>query len=555
MSVSVGWVLTQPDLAVQLRGGASGIHREIDLVVTTELENPHPWLSGGELVLTTGMRLPGDPARRREYLRALNERGVAGVGFGIGLTHDELPADLATAADEIGIPLFEVPLSTAFAAIVKQVSGRIAELQYDAVLRASRAQPRMTRALIKSGIQAIVRELAGSLGATALVLDPAGAVIGCQPTELDPETLDRARRTVLADAVGAGVHTDPAGASITYQRINVGRRHHGDLVVVSDAPLGHIDQILLGHANSLLALDFEKPARLRAAQHRLNTQALALLLGATTDLTPAWSQLAQAADVHGRIRVLIADCDTDAAVEPVQTALADAIVGAGHPLFLHADKRQLIAVLPAAATTTPPEGQVAAGSAAALTAIARRPTMAASSTTAARSRAAGDIAPAENVAAGGPVIAWLGHEIFGSTGKLVRLGLSGAHPVRELADAVAGARLAASAAERGGVPTEFGSLAGRSLLAVDATREVLAAMARGVLAPLADHDRRHGAELLPSLRAFLEANGHWESAAVATGIHRHTLRKRVTTAAGLLGADLDNARVRAELLLALLAYG
>lgn len=555
MSVSVGWVLTQPDLAVRLRGGASGIHREIDLVVTTELENPYPWLSGGELVLTTGMRLPDDPVRRRDYLSALNERGVAGVGFGIGLTHDELPADLVTAADDIGIPLFEVPLATAFAAIVKQVSGRIAELQYDAVLRASRAQPRMTRALIKSGIQAIVRELAGSLGATALVLDPAGTVIGCQPAELDPETLDRARRAVLADAVGAGVHTDPAGASITYQRINVGRRHHGDLVVVSDAPLGHIDQILLGHANSLLALDFEKPARLRAVQHRLNTQALSLLLGATADLTPAWSQLAQAADVHGRIRVLVADCDTDAAVEPVRTALADAIVGAGHPLFLHSGERQLIAVLPAASTTTPPEGLAGDGSAtAASSTTARAFTAVASSTAAGRSRAAGDIAPAENVT-GGAVVAWLSPEIFGSTGKLVRLGLSGAHPVRELEDAVTGARLAASAAERGGAPMEFGNLAGRSLLAVDATREVLAAMARGVLAPLAEHDRRHGAELLPSLRAYLEANGHWESAAAATGIHRHTLRKRVTTAAGLLGADLDNARVRAELLLALLAYG
>ncbi|MFJ4651692.1 PucR family transcriptional regulator [Nocardia sp. NPDC088792] len=555
MSVSVGWVLTQPDLAVRLRGGAGGIHREIDLVVTTELENPYPWLSGGELVLTTGMRLPDDPARRGDYLRGLNDRGVAGVGFGVGLTHDELPADLVIAADEIGIPLFEVPLSTAFAAIVKQVSGRIAELQYDAVLRASRAQPRMTRALIKSGIQAIVRELAGSLGATALVLDPAGAVIGCQPTELDPGTLDRARRAVLADAVGAGVHTDPAGASITYQRINVGRRHHGDLVVVSAAPLGHIDQILLGHANSLLALDFEKPARLRAVQHRLNTQALSLLLGATTDLTPAWSQLAQAADVHGRIRVLVADCDTDAAVDPVRTALAAAIVGAGHPLFLHADERQLIAVLPAAPTTTRSEGSAADGSAANVAATDGSPTAAGSSKADGNSRTVGNIASAEQAAVGGAPAGWLSPEVFGGTRKLVRLGLSAAHPVRELTDAVTGARLAASAAERGGVPMEFGSLAGRSLLAVDATRDVLAAMARGVLAPLAEHDRTHGAELLPSLRAFLEANGHWESAAAATGIHRHTLRKRVTTAAGLLGADLDNARVRAELLLALLAHG
>lgn len=58
MAVPVSWVLSQPDLAVRLKGGAAGVGREIDLVVTSELESPFRWLSGGELLLTTGMRLP-----------------------------------------------------------------------------------------------------------------------------------------------------------------------------------------------------------------------------------------------------------------------------------------------------------------------------------------------------------------------------------------------------------------------------------------------------------------------------------------------------------------
>ncbi|WP_067713876.1 PucR family transcriptional regulator [Nocardia yamanashiensis] len=497
MPVSIGWVLAQPELAVRLRGGAAGVDREIDLVVTTELERPFPWLSGGELVLTTGMRLPPDAQGRTAYVRGLAECGVSALGFGVGLTHAEVPPDLIAAADEIGIPLIEVPLSTAFAAIVKRVSARSAELQYDAVLRASHAQPRMTRALIKSGAHAIVRELAASLSATVVVLDPAGLVTDCVPAELDPTLLSRVRGAV-AGGTASGVRTETSGASITHQRIAVGRSHFGDLVVVTAAPLGHVDQILLGHANSLLALDFEKPARLRAAQHRLNAHALGLLLGADTDPEPAWDQLAEAADPRGRIRVLLAACDTDAAAATVRTAFEDAILASGDPLFLHAAGRRVLAVLPAD-TEIPRE--------------------------------------------------------FSAGVRHVRLGLSAPHAVRELADAVAGARLAASAAERGGAAMEFSAFSGSSLLAFESTREVLGAMARTALTPLIEHDLRHGTDLLGSLRAFLEANGQWESAAVVTGVHRHTLRKRIATAGELLGCDLDNARVRAELLLAILARG
>ncbi|APA96987.1 PucR family transcriptional regulator [Nocardia seriolae] len=496
MPVSIGWVVARPELGLRLRGGSAGLRREIDLVVTTELESPFRWLSGGELVLTTGMRLPSDAAGRAEYMRGLWRCGVAGLGFGIGLTHDAMLPELVTAADELGLPLFEVPLDTAFAAIVKQVSARIAELQYDAVLRAGRAQPRMTRALIRSGSSAIVRELASSLGATVLVLDPVGRVIDCHPAQLAPETLTRVRAALAAGAAGAGVLTDNSGASITHQRIGIGRRHDGDLVVVGDAPLGHVDQVLLGHANSLLALDFEKPDRLHRVQHQLDAQALSLLLGAEVDPSAAWAQLDRAADADGRIKVLVAECDSTDSAGAVNKALAAEVLAAGHPLFLHRDSNQLLIV----------------------------------------------------IAADSPVIDSLRSETFGGTRKLIRMGVSGPHPVRDLAAAVDAARWAASAAEKGGPPADFATL---PLLSFEPARQVLDAMAHTVLAPLLDHDRRHDTALLPSLRAFLEANGQWESAAVTLAIHRHTLRKRIAATAEILDRDLDNARVRAELLLAL----
>jgi PucR family transcriptional regulator, purine catabolism regulatory protein len=144
-------------------------------------------------------------------------------------------------------------------------------------------------------------------------------------------------------------------------------------------------------------------------------------------------------------------------------------------------------------------------------------------------------------------------EVTGQARRALRVGISGAHPLDDLAVAVQHARRAATMAQRGGPPVEFGATAGQALLSDDASRKVLSAVADATLAPLADYDRDQQGGLIVSLRAYLEANGHWETAAAALGVHRHTLRNRIRTAQKLLGCDLDVARVRAELLLALLA--
>jgi purine catabolism regulator len=81
----------------------------------------------------------------------------------------------------------------------------------------------------------------------------------------------------------------------------------------------------------------------------------------------------------------------------------------------------------------------------------------------------------------------------------------------------------------------------------------LEAISRGLLGPLLDYDRRQHGDLLASLRAFLEHNGNWESAARAMAVHRHTLRYRIRRVADLTGRDLESAADRVEFWLAMQA--
>ncbi|WP_426569452.1 helix-turn-helix domain-containing protein [Streptomyces canus] len=72
------------------------------------------------------------------------------------------------------------------------------------------------------------------------------------------------------------------------------------------------------------------------------------------------------------------------------------------------------------------------------------------------------------------------------------------------------------------------------------------AHARALLAPLGENPA-----LADTLRTWLSLHGSWDRTAVALGVHRNTVRQRMTRCAALLGADLDDPDVRMELWFAL----
>ncbi|MEA2313684.1 MAG: hypothetical protein QOI03_376 [Solirubrobacteraceae bacterium] len=79
--------------------------------------------------------------------------------------------------------------------------------------------------------------------------------------------------------------------------------------------------------------------------------------------------------------------------------------------------------------------------------------------------------------------------------------------------------------------------------------DALLSYCRNVLGPLEQGE--YGDELLRSLDAFIEHNGHWEKASGALYCHRHTLRYRIRRIEQLTGRDVSSARDRIEFWLAL----
>ncbi|NUT50692.1 MAG: PucR family transcriptional regulator, partial [Saccharothrix sp.] len=73
------------------------------------------------------------------------------------------------------------------------------------------------------------------------------------------------------------------------------------------------------------------------------------------------------------------------------------------------------------------------------------------------------------------------------------------------------------------------------------------------LGRLIEHDARHGTELLPTLRHYLDAAGNKTIAARRSGLSRQTLYERLHLLERLLDRDLEVGEQRTELHVSLLA--
>ena len=143
----------------------------------SELEDPTPWLSGGELLLTTGMAL-ADAEQQREYVARLARHGLAGLGLGTGFRTRRCPTAMVEAADEHGFPLFEVPYELPFIALTEKAFTHLVNEQYALLRRALAAHERLERIVLsEQGLDGVAGALAALVGGPALVFDGRGEVL------------------------------------------------------------------------------------------------------------------------------------------------------------------------------------------------------------------------------------------------------------------------------------------------------------------------------------------------------------------------------------------
>ncbi len=180
------------ELQLELATGAKAAAAPVRWVHISELQDPTPWLSGGELMLTTGIPLDTEE-KQRAFVSDLAGRNLAGLGFGTGFSHKRLPEALVDEASKRGFPLFEVPYSVPFIAITEKAFTKLVNEQYEVLQRGLAIQRRLERLVLEErGLEEIAATVASAVGGTVAVLDGRGERLG--RARLPPSALGRGDR-------------------------------------------------------------------------------------------------------------------------------------------------------------------------------------------------------------------------------------------------------------------------------------------------------------------------------------------------------------------------
>ncbi|MFJ6390712.1 PucR family transcriptional regulator [Streptomyces sp. NPDC091972] len=510
----------------------------------SELADPVPYMEGGELLLITALKLDAeDPEAMRRYVKRLAGAGVVGLGFAVGVNYDEIPAALVDAAREEGLPLLEVPRRTPFLAISKAVSAAIAADQYRSVTAGFAAQRELTRQALTDGPEGLLAALASQVDGWAALYDASGAVVAAAPEwagrraarlTADVERL-RERPAPASSVVGGTADNDDR---VELHSLGTGRRPRAALAVGTAAAPGTAERYAVHSAIALLTLTTERSRSLHAAEQRIGTAVLRMLLAGEPEHART-----VAGDLYGGLldapfRLVVAETVAASSVRiaadgparvPSAAALAAAAHTNGDPLGTLTEMVESAAARAGESVLAVPEGQrlvvLAADGGAAVTACAEYAVALEAARTREQTGAADEAELVVGVSApAGPIAA--------------------AAAYKQAEQALSVAR------RRGRVYVEHEQLASGSvlpLLADDAVR----AFADGLLRPLYEHDATGRGDLVASLRAWLSRHGQWDAAAADLGVHRHTLRYRMRRVEEILGRSLDDPDVRMELWLAL----
>lgn len=472
----------------------------VSWVATSELDDPRPFLEGGEILLTTGLT-ERTGAGWRELVRRCLAAGVVAIGFGVGLTHDEAPAALVESAREEGLNLFTVPHHVPFIAISRAVAELLEKAERLGIRESLDHQRMLTRIAVSNPGGAAVLEALGTIvDGEAILTNPRGDLLaGTAHGPRNDDLLDRARplvaRLVGSDGRGAASEVT-VSTRLTVHPVGIGDEVDAYLVLSTDGPLTVPLRSAVTTSIALLALDRRRAQAERQADRRLRSGVYSLLIR---------GELAAA-------QALFGDTSPGTGLPPGPAVVVRA---QGDARMIEAALNRLETQVGLADRCLPARVVPTEGSSPPWESLA--------------------IVVDEATAASTDFTSTL-HGLTAGVGPTVA-----ATDLRSSESAALDAL--AFATERRPIVrwSELSEQGVDALLAPSALQAYATELLRGIV------NRADGTELLDTLHAFLLHNGHLGAAARSLGVHRNTMTNRLAAAEATLGRSLLDPQTRADL--------
>ncbi|MFF7213300.1 PucR family transcriptional regulator [Streptomyces sp. NPDC008238] len=306
-------LLALPDLGLRQVAGPSAAGSDVRVlwVHTSEMEDPVPYLLGGELLLTAGVHFAsaeGAEDYLDRYVARTVQAGAAALGFGLAPVHDATPPALLAACDRHGLPLVEVPPQTPFTAVARAVWQAMGEARVRELRHVTEAQQALAAAAARPDpVPSVLRRLAGRLGAWAALIAPDGTEVFAAGTAPDPRARTAAVRLAgvvrpAPDAHAPSSATDThAGTRLSAYALAGGPPSERPALVLATGRPDPGDHAVANVAAVLLSL-LTGP-HLGSAEAGRSAALVRLLLGAAPkDAAPLLGPASHWAVVHARRR-------------------------------------------------------------------------------------------------------------------------------------------------------------------------------------------------------------------------------------------------------------
>jgi len=532
--------------APQVVVAADRLDAPVRWVHVIELAEAAHLLRGGELVLSTGIALPDDPAGLARYVADLASVGVSALAVELGSRYARsLPDALVSAAAGHRLPLIVLRRETHFIEITEAVHARIIDAQLEE-LRASERLHQVFTDLAVSGAPAdeIVRQAAVLSGCPVILENVAHQVLACEPAGKDTARLlaGFAARSRAVAPPGRTGYDHVSGWLVTV----VGARGQdwGRLVMVRDGAPGPRDVTLVERAATTLALG----RLLDHERESLERQAHRTILGAFLG-----HGYASPAEAEARARALGVPVTGRRLLSVVIRLVSPAAPGAagGTVTGLEAHARAL-RVADATAAACREAGWGGGRGIPALVGSLDDTRVGALLALPPRADPDGVLGRLA-----GLLRRRLGEDDVIGAGSVVdsvpdvQRSFLEAEQVAEIA-----ARDGAGSGQHGAAPAFYRlpDLRLRGLLHLLRDDPRVQAFAERELGPLLRHDDASDGQLIATLTAYLEAGGNKAEAAKRAHLARPTLYERLRRIERVLGVSLDTAESRTSLHVAMLAH-
>lgn len=257
MLPTVAEVLALPSVAAgrpRTLASPAALHRPVRWVHVSEVPDIGTLLSGGELLLTTGIALPDDPAGLTRYVDDLADAAASALVVELGRRFTALPPALVRAARRRDLPLVALQRPVRFVDVTEAVHSHIVEKQFLQLQRSDAVHAAFTALTVAGASPADVLARVAELAGCPVVLENRAHQVVLDEPAGTPRTRllggweARSRRAPWAEATTTG----PDGWLVT----PVGARGEtwGRLVAVTDGTDAPYRTVVLERGAAALAL-------------------------------------------------------------------------------------------------------------------------------------------------------------------------------------------------------------------------------------------------------------------------------------------------------------